>query len=168
MSALRDLGYLFSTEGPRLRRFLRRFGPSVSAEDIAQDSFARLCAAEPGSVTSPRAYLFRIARNLAINEVKRQATAPVRTVDPFELDASSPEPNPEERRVLAEDISGLALALAGLPQRNRQALILFKVEGYSYKEVGQRLGVSPRTVERYVADAIAHCHKELRLRASEE
>jgi hypothetical protein len=36
MSELKDLARFFAEEAPRLRRFLRRFGPSISAEDIAQ------------------------------------------------------------------------------------------------------------------------------------
>jgi len=162
MSRLAYFTRLYAVEAPRLQRFLRRFGPAVSVEDIAQESFERLYAAEPGSVTSPRAFLFRTARNLAINSVLRQARAPVRSADPHELEATSTEPDPEQRLILSEAVERLDYALAALPEHKRRALILFKLEGRSYKEMGARLGVSPRTVERYVADALAHCFEELR------
>ncbi len=162
MSRLAEFTRLFAAEAPRLQRFLRRFGPAVSAEDIAQDSFERLCAAEPGSVISPRAFLFRTARNLAINSVIRQARAPVRSADPYELEGTSTEPDPEEHLILSEAVQRLDCALAALPDHKRKALILFKLEKHSYRDIGARLGVSPRTVERYVADALAHCFEELR------
>lgn len=160
-----DWPRLFRTEGPRLRRFLRRFGPTVSAEDIAQDSFARLCAADAGTIEQPRAYLYQTARNLAINEYQRARRSPV--CPGFEAAAAAlpdAEPGPEERLIAAETLAAVQTALSELPGHQRQALILFKVEGLSHKEIGKRLGVSHRTVERYVADALAHCHAALRAR----
>ena len=161
MSAPLDLARLFRREGPRLVRFLRRFGPDT-AQDIAQDSFERLCAAEPGTIASPRAYLFRTARNLAISAARRQAIAPVCSVDPGKLEVPAPGPNPEEQAVRCELLARFEQALGQVAEHKRLAVVLIKLEGRSYKEIGERLGVSPRTVERYVADAIAHCHNELR------
>jgi RNA polymerase sigma factor (sigma-70 family) len=156
-----DLARLFAIEAPKLRRFLRRFGPAVSPEDVAQDSFERLHSAGP-AVSSSRAFLYRTARNLAINAWKRETTAPVRRAGFIPSEPASPDLDPEERLLLAEAIGRLNQALAALPEHKRTALLLFKAEGRSYKEIAAQLDVSPRTVERYVADAIAHCHKELR------
>ncbi len=162
MSRRAELARLFAAETPRLSRFLRRFGSSVSAEDIAQDSFERFCSADPEHVVSPRAYLFRTARNLALNAAARKARSPVTFLDAHALEARSEEPNPEERVLEGEKSEQLHAALGVLPEHKRRALLLFKCEGYSYRDVGERLGVSPRTVERYVADALAHCQRELR------
>jgi RNA polymerase sigma factor (sigma-70 family) len=162
MTDVADLARFFAEEEPRLRRFLRRFGPAVSGDDIIQDCFARLCAADRASLISPRAYLFRIARNLALNELKRLKTRPIAAVrDIGRLELPSDAPSPEERLILADESARLRAALALLPAHQRIALTLFKGEGLSHKEIGRRLGVSHRTVERYVADALAHCHKTL-------
>jgi RNA polymerase sigma factor (sigma-70 family) len=154
---------LFLTEAPKLRRFLKKFGSADAADDMAQEAFARLCAVDEGSVESPRALLFQTARNLGVDEYRRRQRSPIRLAqDPDRLDIASEEPNPEEQVALAQTVRRLRAAMDSLPVHKRTALMLFKVDGYSYKEIGARLGVSPRTVERYVADAIAHCHKELR------
>lgn len=154
---------LFLSEGPRLRRLLKRFGPPDAAEDLTQDAFAKLCAVDEKTIESPRALLFQTARNLGVDEMRRRQRSPIRSIDdPEQLDIPSDGPTPEEQITLAETVARLRAAMSTLPTHKRTALMLFKVEGYSYKEIGARLGVSPRTVERYVADAIAHCHKELR------
>lgn len=164
-----DLATLFHTVAPGLRRFLRRFGPAISEEDVAQDAFARLAATRPGSIESPRAWLFRTARNIALTELKRIKTAPTDTVwDVAALDRASDAPSPEDCVVTADEVTRLQSALETLSERHRKALILFKVEGLTHKEIGRRLGVSHRTVERYVADAIAHCHELLSASRAED
>jgi RNA polymerase sigma factor (sigma-70 family) len=162
VSGAADWGRVFRAEAPRLRRFLRRLAPRLSGEDLAQDSFARVCAMAPETVISPRALLYRTARNLAINAGKRAAAGPVLGAERLPSEPVSSELDPEERLLLAEALGRLNQALAALPEHKRTALLLFKAEGRSYKEIAAHLGVSPRTVERYVADAMAHCHKELR------
>jgi RNA polymerase sigma factor (sigma-70 family) len=162
MSQQRDLAQLFADVGPGLRRFLARFGPAISAEDVAQDAFVRLAAASAGTVAAPRAWLFRTARNIALNELKRRKLAATDAVgDMSALDRPSEVPSPEDFVASAEEAERLAAILALLPEPKRLALILFKVEGLSHKEIGQRLGVSHRSVERYVAHALAHCHRHL-------
>ena len=74
MSNTLDWTLLFEEEAPRLMRFLRRFGPRVSAEDVRQEAFAKLVAAKE-DIASPRAYLTATARNLALNDLRRQKNA---------------------------------------------------------------------------------------------
>lgn len=160
---------IFLTEADQLRRFLLRFAPRLSPDDIAQETFARVCAVDPGNVQSPKSYIFRTARNLAINELRRQSVAPFETIVDVEgLAAPSEGLSPEDEVIAAEESRRLSFALGQLSARHREALILFKVEGLSHKEIGRRLGVSPRTVERYIADALAHCHKVLSADAPED
>jgi RNA polymerase sigma factor (sigma-70 family) len=160
------LAHLFAEEGRQLRRFLHRFGSASNAEELAQDSFAKLCATDPGAIASPRSYLYRTARNLALNEARRRRAARIDFVgDPEDLRMASGAPSPEEQVALADELARLGRALQGLPPPHREALTLFKIEGLSHREIGARLGVSHRTVERYVADALAHCHRVLRASA---
>lgn len=167
--ARRSLEDLFRSEAHRLRQLLRRLAPADSADDLTQESFARLCAADQTAVASPRAFLFRTARNLAINEARHRRIVPVDLVpDPDILGAVSAEPSPEDRVVVADELGQLRDVLDQLPTNQRDALLLFKLDGLSHKEIGARLGVSPRTVERYVADAVTHCYLALKTQAREE
>ena len=156
-----DLRPLFEEIAPGLRRFLTRFGPAISPDDVTQDAFARLAAAPPGSVEAPRAWLFRTARNIALKELRRLKTAAAPVGDVAALEYASDTPSPEDFMISKDDAGRLRGILEILPERQRVALILFKVEGLSHKEIGRRLGVSHRTVERYVADAITHCYEYL-------
>jgi RNA polymerase sigma-70 factor (ECF subfamily) len=158
----RDLMRLFEEMAPGLRRYLSRFGSAISADDVAQDAFARLAAAKPGSIEAPRAWLFRTAHNIALNELKRQKIAATDAVgDIASLEHPCERPSPEEVLERSDEAERLRAIMQLLPERQRQALVLFKVEGLSHKEIGLRLGVSHRTVERYIADAIAFCYEYL-------
>lgn len=158
----RDLVLLFEETAPGLRRYLARFGPAISADDVAQDAFARLAAAKPGSIEAPRAWLFRTAHNIALNELKRLKIAATDAVgDIAALERPSDAPSAEVLLERSEEAERLRAILELLPERQRSALVLFKIEGLSHKEIGRRLGVSHRTVERYIADALNHCHDYL-------
>jgi DNA-directed RNA polymerase specialized sigma24 family protein len=60
-----------------LKRFLRRFIRSrEGADDLAQEAFLRAFAAETGRpIQAPKAFLFKVARNLALNELAKQSSA---------------------------------------------------------------------------------------------
>jgi RNA polymerase sigma factor (sigma-70 family) len=159
MSSTLDWANLFEEEAPRLMRFLRRFGPRISAEDIAQDAFAKVCAQAPKEIASPRAYLFRTARNLALNALRHNAVVEIQSVpDPDALALAATDPDPEEAAIRSEERIHLESALARLAPNQREALLLFKVEGLTHKEIGARMGVSHRSAQRYVTEALAACH----------
>jgi RNA polymerase sigma factor (sigma-70 family) len=137
----------------------------VWADDIAQDAFARLASADPGEVSSPRGFLFRVARNLAVDAVRRRDASPVRAVANVEtVVGPGASPSPEAVLIAEEERLALLAALEALPERARLALMLRKVEGLSPEEIAGRLGVSPRQVQRLIAQAIAEVHAALRAR----
>ncbi len=154
---------LFRFQAPRLRRILRRFEPVVSSEDVAQDSFVRLWAAQPKQLASPTDYLFRTALNLAADYARRRKRSPV--VDPgyVDLDTSGAiSPSPEDHRIASETSMAVRAALAALSENRRVALIRHKVEGCSQQEIADELGLSVRQVQRLIAQAIARCQAYLR------
>jgi RNA polymerase sigma-70 factor (ECF subfamily) len=157
-----ELTRLFATEAPKLRRFLGRFAPSVSAEDIAQESFLKLCASDQNDIASPRAYLFTTARNLALDSIRRQKTMLVETTADMEsIAVTETAASPEEALVRAEEEDAVARAVAALPALEREALMLRRVDRLPPDEVARRLGVTPRTMQRLIERAIARCHAHL-------
>ena len=163
MSGDLDLAHLFVTEAPKLRRFLRQFGPLVWADDITQDSFARLAAADPTEVASPRALLFRVARNLAVDAARRRNASPVRAVENLDsLCGRDCTASPEKAIIEAEEREALLAALGSLSEAQRTALVLRKVEGLAPEQIALRLGVSARQVQRLIVSAIARCRGRLR------
>jgi RNA polymerase sigma-70 factor (ECF subfamily) len=167
MSSSIDWAGLFRAESPKLLRFLRQFEPAVSAEEVAQDSFVRLLSASPEHFISPRALLFRTARNIAIDQIRRGRASPVRfTPNIDDIAAPAALANPEAAHIALEARRAMEAAINALRDDERQALTLRKLEGLSPEAIGARLGVSPRQVQRLIVQALEKCRA--RVRAGED
>ncbi len=161
MSNTLDWTLLFEEEAPRLMRFLRRFGPRVSAEDVRQEAFAKLYAAKADDIASPRAYLTTTARNLALNDLRRQTNSKTHTHADIETIAPTYAADPEAQLIAAEEAAAADAALNALAPYLKEALLLHLVEGLTQPEVAKRLSCSRRTVQRYISEAMAQLHLAL-------
>ena len=150
-----------------LKRFLRRFIKSrEGADDLAQEAFLRAFAAETGrSIQSPKAFLFKVARNLALNELAKQSSAATEPLGDFEgqevLEDSS-QAAVDDAVDGRERIRMLARAIAALPPQCAKVFILRKMQGLSQKEIAARLDISVRTVENHVALGLVRCKAYMR------
>lgn len=150
-----------------LKRFLRRFLKSHhDVDDLAQECFLRAYAAESDhAINSPKAFLFAVARNLALNELARRANAAVEPLGDFgDLDVLE-----DESQVAIDDevdsrerVRQLARAIASLPPQCSKVFILRKMQGLSHKDIAARLRISVRTVENHVALGLLRCKAYLR------
>ncbi len=142
--------------GPLLRYLERMVGDAATAEELVQESFLRVHGARDRY--EPRArfstFLYRIATNLALNELKRPRRARGHD-DADDLALASPAPAPDsltdDRRAHAE----LVRALDDLPERQRVALWMSAAEGCSHREVAEVLGASEKSVKALVHRARA-------------
>jgi len=66
-------------------------------------------------------------------------------------------PSPEQQAIILETLQEIDAMLDGLAPPVRQAFLMAQLEGLGYAEIAMRLGVSERTVKRYMAEAMAHC-----------
>lgn len=155
-----DIGALYSDHHSWLQGWLRRkLGNAGDAADLAQDTFIRvLNKHEAPDVLAPRAYLSTIARGLVADFFRRQ------DLERTYLDtlAALPEQHtasPEARALILEALTAIDAILDGMKPAMRQAFLLSQLEGLTYPAIAERLGVSLRTVNTYMADAIAHCHR---------
>ncbi|MCI0914614.1 sigma-70 family RNA polymerase sigma factor [Pseudomonas putida] len=136
----------------------RRLSNAWDAADLSQDTFLKvLASAQPlAEIREPRAYLLTVGRRLLSNFHKR------RSLEQAYLDALArlPEqclPSPEQRWILLETLQALDELLDGLNAPVRKAFLWSQLEGLGYSDIAQRLGVSERTVKRYMAQAYEHC-----------
>jgi RNA polymerase sigma factor (sigma-70 family) len=110
---------------------------------------------------SPRAYLYRVLRNLIIDEYRRR-----RLRDRFAqlVGGSEVSDAPSPVAVLeADELAGAAQrAIAALPERRRDVFVLAHLHGLSYKEVAETLGITPRTVANHMSLALAQLRDALR------
>ncbi|MGE0154642.1 MAG: RNA polymerase sigma factor [Reyranellaceae bacterium] len=139
-------------ELPHLRRFayfLMR--GSERADDVAQEALVRavkhIGGLRPDS--NLRAWLFTIARNVARNEARRQRRSPV---DPH-TDIADLQPAQAQSQEAAIEMRELQQAVLRLPPAFRQTLFLCAIEGLSYEDAAQVLGVPIGTIRSRLARA---------------
>lgn len=140
---------IFEEFYPNLCRFLESIvGRGTLAQDIAQESFLRLCQADLGSISELeiRFWLFRVARNLALNEINKRKTR-IRLWDQLVEFFSKSEANPEEILVKNERQKIVLNLLEKLPEQQRFALLLREQEEMSYREIGLILNISESKVK---------------------
>jgi RNA polymerase sigma-70 factor (ECF subfamily) len=140
---------IFNDIYPSLCRFLKGLlGSSGQAQDIAQESFLRLCQAEFAQISTAEArfWLFRVARNLALNELDKKRTRTKfrqRAGDAFRVYNR----NPAEQFELSETQNAVRELLDSLPEQQRSALLLREEEEMSYREIAFVLNVSEAKVK---------------------
>jgi RNA polymerase sigma-70 factor (ECF subfamily) len=150
-----------------LRRYLRRFIKSrEAADDLAQEAFLRAFAAESRrEIETPKAFLFTVAKNLALNELARQSamtTEPLGDFEGQEVIEDSSQAAADDVVDSRERIRLLARAIAALPPQCAKVFILRKMQGMSQKEIAVRLNISVRTVENHVAVGLSRCRAFMR------
>lgn len=135
----------------------RRVNDRCDAADLSQDTFVKLLTqAPPTQLREPRAYLATIARRLLLNLYRR------RSLERAYLDALAtlPEahaPSAEYHAAVLEALHALDQVLARLPTKARQAFLMSQLEGCSQEAIAQDMGVSVRTVQRWLLRGYEEC-----------
>lgn len=150
------------TENERaLKRFLGRFFYSThDIEDILQEVFLQTWSIEKKQeIQLPKSYLFRVARNIALKELRKkseQITGYIEEVNHDELIRN--ETSTEKAADFNERLTLLGQALGTLPPRCRSVFILRKIFGFSQKEIARRMNISVSTVEKHIINGLRRCN----------
>jgi RNA polymerase sigma factor (sigma-70 family) len=141
---------LFQGFYPSLCRFIECLlgGRAALAQDLAQESFLQLYRTMWGTLPAGEArfWLYRVARNLALNEVRRGQTR-YRLMDRV-IEVMRPRTRTPEEEYEAHERQQLILEmLITLPEDQRAALLLREQEQLSYREIGQVLNVTESKVK---------------------
>ncbi|MGD8340898.1 MAG: RNA polymerase sigma factor [Gammaproteobacteria bacterium] len=144
------------------RHVAKLLGTQTDAEDVVQETYARLLTADGLEQNEPRArsYMFRIATNLAYDRHRRkreqsleelgEPAAPVGIVD-----------GPDAILDLDRALEAITRTLLQIRPRSRQVFLLRTAEGLSYEAIAERLAISKRTVEREMKHALDACQRRL-------
>lgn len=142
-----------------LQMWLRKkLANAADAADIAHDTFVRVLASRHRTrIAEPRAFLTTIAKGLVIDSWRRQeierAYREAQALQPEQL-----APSPETHLLIVETLARIDRLLDGLKPKVRTAFLLAQIEELPYAEIAQRMGVTVRSIERHVAEALYHCH----------
>lgn len=148
-----------------LRTYLHSSFPRVrDVDDVVQESYLRVWRARAARpIRSAKAFLFTVARHLAVDLVRRHGNSPVVTVgDLNELSVPDERPSAVEALSAQEKLDLLADAVMALPARCREIVLLRKIQGIPQKIVVEQLGVSERTVENHCRIGVKRCEEYLR------
>lgn len=165
----KSLSQWFTTEvhphDGQLKAYLRGSYPSVrDVDDVVQESYLRLWKAKSvRSIASVRAFLYAIARHVAIDHVRREKISPFEAVGDLDsLPVLDSGPTAAELLTQQERLSLLAKAIVDLPDRMREIIILHKVDRLSQAEVAAQLGIAEKTVANLCLRGMTRCREYLR------
>ena len=130
-----------------------------TARDLCQETYLRLL--RDNAVTHDEnlsGFLFRVADRLAINYLKWQRLARNNGVPLYE-ELICPKHLPDEITALRQQCEILLDAINSLPRKFRDVFLLRKIDELTYTEISLRLGISEKTVQRHLVEAMLHCHR---------
>lgn len=148
---------LFERYMPRVVRYVTHFlGSPARAEDIAQEVFLNIYRTRHRyrPQTDFHSYIYRVATNACRSELRRPEyrqqfqTWPSAAVELW--DSGGVSRLPEDAVSLRQEVVELMRALQSLPPEQRAALLLVRVEGFSYESVARVLGRSLTAVKSLV------------------
>lgn len=171
-ATMSDASFLsfFSRYHSGLKRFISGFLMNPQdIEDVCQETFLRTYKSyNETDVKQPKSFLFRVAKNLIISDFRRASTRLTEYVEDIDLVDSVIEPDDLEHNAVAQEKLGIMCeAIARLPDKCRQAVVMRKVYGLSTKVIAQRMNISVGTVSNYITkgmcaynEAVMHYNAE--------
>lgn len=152
-----------------LRFFTLRLRSAAAAEDLVQDIYLRIAAAEPSMVVrNPAGYLYRLGSNLMLDRIRgerRTATrdqewrASHRTLVGVEEVAE--EPRADDAVAARQRLNAIVEVLRELPEQTQRVFRMHKFDGLSHAEVAKTLGISRSGVEKHCMAALKRLAERL-------
>ena len=122
----------------------------AEAEDVVQDTLLKVWEqrSQWEQINSLEAFAIAICRNRALDVLKR-AGRNTKSLDEVD-DVHSPMPNVQSSMEAREQISLVRRLMDGLPEVQRTIMLLRDIEGKTYQEIAQALGISETQVKVYL------------------
>lgn len=140
-----------------------RLGSLQEAYDVAQLTYERLLSHNSVErIDNPRAFVFRVARNLAIDHMRQRKTRGDDEVGDFNAnELPSSAMSPEEQADCELTVALIRIFISELPPKCRSAFLYYKFEDRDYAEIAGILGVSESMIRKYVLRAVTYCRERL-------
>lgn len=159
------LGVTFLSNVKAIRQYAASFFKErQDIDDLVQDVYLRV--AERGGladVRSPKAFLCKVARNIALNEQNRSG---VRLSEPLEdsvIERDAPATlSLDEQAEQRQRFGHLCDAINELPTQCRRVFVMKKIDGLSNQEIAQALNISVSTVDKHLAKGMIECKEALK------
>ena len=155
---------VFMESTPVLRNFLRRFlHRPQDIEDVVQETYLKAYAAEKVSdISHPKAYLFSIAKNIALSELTKKSTQITGYIEECKNDlAIQSAPSVDSELEAQQSLGAYCDAIATLPEKCRRVFLLRRVHGLKQREIAESIGISVRMVEKHLKVGTLKCSEYL-------
>jgi RNA polymerase sigma factor (sigma-70 family) len=171
VAAPRGILQTFLQHQDSLRNYISRFMVSAhEIDDVSQETFLRAYKAEQKTIIKqPKAFLFRIAKNMMLSEFSSKSRKMIDYVEDFEqVQLQGSTPSLEDHVIAGQKIGVYCEAIASLPPRCRQVILMKKVYGMSHKEIARRMEVSVSAVEKHLIKGGKKCTEHMAVRYPQE
>ncbi|MDD2802461.1 MAG: RNA polymerase sigma factor [Methylococcales bacterium] len=151
-----DLLAAFLHHQKELLQFLTyKVNCSETAADLVQETYLRVARyPDESEVANKRAFVFRIADNLALDHLRSVARQQSRDGGLVTEDIVCIKPEPDSILAGQQQMALFEELIYELPPQCRKVFLMCRVEGKSYSEVSTELGIAPRTVESHMYKAL--------------
>jgi len=152
------LNAYYEYEGDLVRFLARRLKCAFTARDLVQELYLRLLKIEnPAAIQNRRAYLFRVAANLATDHQRVEARRTELLRESRDLLTEPAHAVTPERIALARtELERLRRVVEALPPLSRKIFYLNRFEGMPQREIAQQINVSVTTVEKHIRKVLEH------------
>lgn len=152
-----------------VRFFTLRLKSAEGAEDLVQEIYLRIAAADPPTpVENPVGYLYRLGSNLMLDRLRGERRSAARDAAWRDTqrtvlghDEIAEEPSAEDAIAARQRLAAIVAALSDLPEQTRRVFRLHKFDGLSHSEVAAKLGISRSGVEKHMIAALKHLARRL-------
>lgn len=154
-----------------LKRYVMRIVRAENdVEDVVQEAFLRAYKTEAGGdIQQPKSYLFRVAKHVALNQVRQKINRPTDFLEDTDTSSALTSDWTLEDEMLAQERLGVhCMAVAALPPKRRKVYLMRKVYGMSHKDIASDLGIAVSTVESHLAKAFKECHAQVKTRLADD
>jgi len=156
---------LFAQHRSSLRAFFyRRVKSKFSVPDLVQEVYVRMLRVnDTDAILNPEGYLYTVASNLlGEHAVLEQRQSTHAEIDQPLLQAEiARTPDFEELLDTRARVHRLREVLAQLPPKCRATVLMKYQHALSYQEIATQLGISTHMVQKYLAQALAHCRRRM-------
>lgn len=133
------------------------------AEEIVSDAFVTLWHQRDKilEIHDLKAYLYILVRNASISYLRRMNSWKEISLDTLEEYYTLPITGPETDEITEEILNQVNQAIDQLPPKCKIVFTLAKVQGMKYKEISEVLGISVKTINNHIANALVHISQSL-------
>lgn len=151
--------YLVANYARLQQRLVRHLRCPDMASECLHDAWLRLGHVElHAPVQNPEAYVYRVACNVAMDCLRSSRPWQYTGDADTELEHLPDEmPGPDHVAAARSDLTAVERALARLPRRHRTVLVALRIDEMTRQEVASRYGLSLRTVDTALRQALDYC-----------